>query len=144
MTTEQDQFSHIPNPSLWEVVAVARRVRWVARLYSVVMVVVCLSLGGEYWEYWLRGLFLGWLLVEINLSILVYALGRVDGWSKATFWPLLIRFYLLFGATIATCILIIRNEWGFPLAFLLGLLSFFIGLVGALVSLALKKPQQPS
>lgn len=141
MTNDQDQFSHIPNPRLWEVVAGVRRVRWGARLYSLGLAVVCLVEGGG---YWLRGLFLGWLVVEINLSLLVYALQRADSWRKKTILPLLIRFYLVFGATVVVCILIVAHDLGFPLAFLLGLLSFFMGLVGGLVSLIIRRPQQPS
>ncbi len=125
------------DPQLGEAVAGARRVRWCARLAGLILLVVCAVIGGEYWG---TGAFLGWLVVELNLGLLVRTLARAPAWRGRTLWPTLARFYLTFGATVVVCILIIRNNWGHPLAFLLGLLSFFAGLVLALVSWAFKKP----
>jgi uncharacterized membrane protein YkgB len=79
-------------------------------------------------------------VVEINLSLLIRVLSRSSAWRGRSLWPTIFRFYLAFGLTIAVCALVVINKWGHPLAFLLGLLSFFIGLVLALVSFVFVKP----
>ena len=124
-----------------EAVAGARRVRWCARLVALVMAGVCLIIGGE---YWLAGALLGGLVVEINLGLLVRTLAGAANWRGRSLWPTLLRFYITFGATIVACVMVIRNNFGHPLGFLLGLLSFFIGLVLALLSFAFTKPKTGS
>ncbi len=116
-----------------EAVAGARRVRWCARLAALVLAVVCVIIGGR---YWLSGALLGGLVVEINLGLITRTLSRAAGWRGRSMWSTLIWFYLCFGLTIVACVLVVRNHFGHPLAFLLGLLSFFIGLALALLSWA--------
>lgn len=134
-------FSRIEDRRLWEAVAGARRVRLFARLAGLAVAVtgLVLDLPG-----WLLGAFLGWLLVEVNLDFLVRTLVRAPLWRGRSLWPTLLGFYLLFGATGLACFVIIRQHWGHPLAFLLGLLTFFAGLVVGLFSLALKRPEPPA
>ena len=132
---------HIPDANLWQAVAGTKRVRLWARLAGLVLAAASVALGGP---FWLLGAFLGWLVVEINLSLLVRALAQAAQWRGRSLWPTLGRFYLAFAGTAAACFLIISNGWGEPLAFLMGLLSFFFGLVLGLVSLAVKKPEQSS
>ena len=129
------------DPRLWEAVAGARRVRTGARLAALALAGICLAHGGS---FWLLGALLGGLLVEINLSLLVRTLARAGDWQGRSLRPTLFRFYLAFGATIAACILVIKSGWGHPLAFLLGLLSFMIGLFLALLSFLVRKPQPPA
>ena len=138
---DRTDLSRIPDPKLWEAVAGARRIRACARLAGLGLAAACFAVGGS---HWLLGAVLGWLVVEINLSLMVRTLTRSADWRGRSLRPTLIRFYLAFGATGLACFLIIRNGWGQPLAFLLGLLSFFLGLSLGLISLALKKPAQPS
>ena len=130
----------VADPKLWEAVAGARRVRTCARLAALALAGICLAHGGT---FWLLGALLGGLLVEINLSLLVRTLARAGDWQGRSLRPTLLRFYLAFGATIAACIVVIRAGWGHPLAFLMGLLSFLVGLFLALLSFLLKKPQPP-
>ncbi len=131
----------LTDSKLLEAVAGARRVRWGSRLAGLGVAAISLVLWGR---FGLAGALLGWLVVEINLGLLVRTLIRSADWRGRSLWPTLIRFYLTFGATIVACVLIIRNHWGHPLAFLLGLLSFFAGLVLGLVSCAVKKPEPPA
>ncbi|MGL4209230.1 MAG: hypothetical protein ACRCTY_07560, partial [Candidatus Adiutrix sp.] len=49
--------------------------------------------------------------------------------------PTLFRFYLLFAATALACVVVIKFQWGHPLAFLAGLLSLALGLGFGLISL---------
>lgn len=125
-------------------VAGAVRVRNSARLASLGIMLACAAVGGLYWQNWLIGALLGGLVVEINLSLLVRTLIKSASWKGPSLWPTLLRFYFTFGFTIVVCILVVRNHWGNPLAFLLGLLSFFLGLALGLISLALKKPKVDS
>lgn len=125
-------------------VAGAVRVRNCSRLAALALMLACAAVGGLYWKDWLAGAFLGGLVVEINLSLLVRTLIKSVSWKGPSLWPTLLRFYLTFGATIVVCILVVRNHWGQPLAFLLGLLSFFLGLALGLISLAVKKPKAGS
>ncbi len=127
----------LPDPKPGEALAGASRVRWGARLSALAVAGVGAVLWGE---YGLAGAALGWLVVEINLGLLMRFLARAADWRGRSLWPTLIRFYLTFGATIVACVLVIRGQWGHPLAFLLGLLTFFAGLVLALVSFVIKKP----
>lgn len=122
-------------------VAGAVRVRNCSRLAALALALACAIVGGPYWKDWLIGACLGGLVVEINLSLLVRTLIKSASWKGPSLWPTLLRFYLTFGATIMVCVLVVRNHWGQPLAFLLGLLSFFLGLALGLISLALKKPK---
>ena len=140
-TDDQIDLSRIPDPKLGEAVAGARRIRTCARLAGLGLAAASFAVGGP---HWLLGAVLGWLVVEINLSLMVRALARSADWRGRSLKPTLIRFYLAFGATGLVCFLIIKNGWGQPLAFLLGLLSFFLGLSLGLISLALKKPGRPS
>ena len=126
---------------LGEAVAGARRVRWCARMVALVTIVVCASGGGV---PWLVGALLGGVLVEITLSLLVRVLSKSANWRGRSMWPTLGRFYLLFGLTAVVCVIIIRSHFGHPLAFLLGLLSFFIGLVLGLLSFIVVKPKADS
>lgn len=121
-------------------IAGAERVRAFARLTALVMMVVCALLGGGEWKHWLVGALLGGLVVEINLTLLLRTLFKAADWRGRSLWPTLFRFYLAFGITIVACVLAVRNAWGHPLAFLLGLLSFFIGLSLGLLSLVIKAP----
>jgi hypothetical protein len=89
------------------------------------------------------GAALGWLVVELNLDLLLLALRRAPHWPGRALKPFLFRFYLAFGATALVCFLAIRQAWGHPLAFLLGLLSFFFGLGLALISGGLKNRVAP-
>ena len=134
-------FSRIPDPQAGETAAGAKRVRAFARLSALALMAAGYIIGGE---NWLIGAFLGGLVVEINLSLLVRTLSRAADWRGKSLRPTLFRFYLSFGATIVVCVLIIRNGWGNSLAFLLGLFSFLIGLGLGLVSLVIKKPAGPS
>lgn len=142
-TPRGDSFKscQVTDSRLPEAVAGARRVRWAARLAGLGVAGLGLLLWGE---SGLTGAFWGWLVVEVNLGLLVRTLVRSADWRGRSLWPTLIRFYLTFGATIVVCVLIIRNHWGHPLAFLLGLLSFFAGLVLGLVSCIFKKPESPA
>lgn len=115
----------------------ARRVRFFARLTALTTVAVTLRSAGT---DWLAGVIWGALVVEINLSLLIRVLSRSAAWLGHSLWPTIFRFYLVFGFTLAVCALVIINKWGHPLAFLLGLLSFFIGLVLALFSFVFVKP----
>jgi peptidoglycan biosynthesis protein MviN/MurJ (putative lipid II flippase) len=126
------------DPRLGETLAGVRRVRWAARLAALAAAGAGASLWGE---YGLAGAALGWLVVEINLGLLARLLARAASGGGRSLWPVLIRFYLTFGATITACVLVIRNHWGHPLAFLLGLFTFFAGLTLALVSFIFKKPE---
>lgn len=128
--------NHI-DPRHWELIAGARRLRRGARLWTAAVAVVCGFMDGL---PWFVGALLGGLVVEANLGLLLRFLSRAAEWRGTSIWPALIRFYFFFGATAVVCFLIIRNQWGHPLAFLLGLLSFFAGLVLALISLAVRKP----
>lgn len=129
-----------PDADLPMAVAGAARVRCFARLTTLVVMTVCAVLGGQGWTNWLIGALLGGLVVDINLGLLLRTLMKAAEWKGRSLWPTLLKFYLTFGATVVVCILVVRNQWGHPLAFLLGLLSFFIGLSLGLVSLALKAP----
>ena len=134
----RDPNRYRPDGQLGEAVAGARRVRWCARSAALVIIGVCAVIGGE---EWLIGAFLGGLVVEINLSLLIRALARSANWAGRSLGPTLVRFYLIFGATVAVCLLIVRSHFGHPLAFLLGLLSFLIGLGLGLLSFAVSKPK---
>lgn len=122
---------------LGEAVAGAGRVRWCARLAALVTAGICAAVGG--WE-WLIGALLGGLLVEANLSLLRRAMIRSAGWRGRSLWPTLIWFYLAFGGTAVACFIVVRGHFGHPLAFLLGLLSFFAGLSLALLSFIVSRP----
>lgn len=95
-------------------------------------------------QKWLIGAMLGWLVVEINLGLLIRTLVRSSQWRGRSLWPTLLCFYFIFGVTAGVCLVVIRNHWGHPLAFLLGLLTFFAGLVLAIVSFTIKKPEPPA
>lgn len=137
-------FSRIEDGSLWELLAGARRVRLCARLTGFILVVAGATLGGQ---LWLKGALLGWLVVEINLDVLILTLARAPQWRGKSLWPTLLRFYLIFGATVLVCFLAVRSHgyWGIqPLAFMLGLLTFFAGLVLGLFSFVVSKPRPPA
>lgn len=141
LTTPPDppaDLSRIADDKIGEAVGGARRVRNCARLVGLALALGCALKGGP---DWFLGAALGWLVVEINLSLLVRTLARSPRWRGRSLRPTLAWFYLTFGATGLACLLIIRNGWGHPLAFLLGLLTFFFGLVLGLVSLAVKKAE---
>ena len=125
------------DPRHLEVITVASRVRWCARLWTAAVAVICAIIDGK---LWFIGAVLGGLVVEINLGLLLRTLARSVTWQGRSLWPTLLRFYLTFGATILVCFFVIRNHWGHPLAFLAGLLSFFAGLVLALISMVIWKP----
>ncbi|UQZ87903.1 hypothetical protein C4J81_01180 [Deltaproteobacteria bacterium Smac51] len=118
--------------------AAAGRVRWCARLAALAVIAAGLVMGGPSWAL---GAVLGGLVVEINLGLLTRLIRRAAEWRGPSLGPTLMRFYLTFGATIIVCVLIIRNHWGHPLGFLGGLLSFFVGLVLALISMAVRPLQ---
>lgn len=144
MTDSQKAADKIPartDADLPLAVAGAVRVRNCSRLATLAIMPACAAVGGLYWKDWLIGALLGGLVVEINLSLLVRTLIKASSWKGPSLWPTLLRFYLTFGATIVVCILVVRNHWGQPLAFLLGLLSFFLGLALGLISLAVKRPK---
>jgi hypothetical protein len=88
---------------------------------------------------WLAGALWGGGLVEINLSLLLRFLNRAPDWRGRSLKGTLAGFYLAFAATALVCWLVIRQHWGHPLAFLLGLLSGFIGLSLALLTGALTR-----
>lgn len=134
-------FSRIEDSRLWEIIAGARRVRGFARSTGLLVAVAGWVVGGR---EWMIGALSGWLLVEINLGLLIRTLVRAPQWRGRSLWPTLISFYLIFGATAAACLVVIRNNWGHPLAFLLGLLTFFAGLILAIVSFIIKKPEPPA
>lgn len=135
-----EKLSRRPDPDLPQAVAGARRVRLGARLSGLALAAGCAFFGGDDWAAWLLGAVLGALVVEANLSLLVRALARANKWRGRSLWPTLLIFYLAFAATAMICVLVIRNGWGQPLAFLTGLFSFLTGLVTGLVSLAVKPP----
>lgn len=126
---------------LGEAVAGAGRVRCCARLAALITVVGCAIVGGA---QGLIGALLGGLLVEINLSLLMRTMSRSANWRGRSMWPTLGRFYLVFGFTAVACVIIVRSQFGHPLAFLLGLLSFFFGVVLALLSFIIFKPKTDS
>lgn len=137
-------FGRIEDKSLWELIAGARRLRLFARLAGLALVVAGAALGGR---LWLTGGLLGWLLVEINLDLLIRTLVRAPFWRGRSLRPTLLGFYLLFGATVLACFILVRGHASFglhPLAFLLGLLTFFAGLVLGILSWVIKKPEPPS
>lgn len=134
-------FSRIEDSRLWEIIAGSRRVRGFARLTGLLLAVAGWVVGGR---EWMIGALVGWLVVEINLGLLIWTLVRAPQWRGRSLWPTLISFYLVFGATAAACLVIIRNHWGHPLAFLLGLLTFFTGLILAIISFIIKKPEPPA
>lgn len=115
--------------------ASAQRVRTGARLAGALIIVLCFALGGKIWAW---GAWMGAFLVEINLGFLYRFLQRAQDWSGTGLRPTLFRFYLAFGATALLCFLVIRNQWGHPLGFLLGLLSFAVGLGAGLISLTVR------
>ena len=137
----QETGRHRIDGKLGEAVAGAGRVRWCARLTALVTAGVCTAVGGE---PWLIGALLGGLVVEINLTLLIRTLTRAARWQGQSMWPTLIWFYLIFGATALVCLVVVRGGFSHPLAFLLGLLSFFIGLVLALLSFVVSKPKTGS
>lgn len=134
-------FSRIEDSRLWEIIAGARRVRGFARLAGLLLASAGWVAAGR---EWMIGAMSGWLVVEINLDLLILTLVRAPQWRGRSLWPTLISFYLVFGATAVACLVIIRNHWGHPLAFLLGLLTFFVGLILAIVSFIIKKPEPPA
>ena len=137
----RDPNRYRPDGQLGEAVAGARRVRWCVRSAALVMAGVCAVIGGE---EWLIGALLGGLVVEFNLSLLIRTLARSANWPGRSLGPTLVRFYLIFGLTIVVCVLIVRSHFGHPLAFLLGLLSFLIGLGLGLLSFAVSRPKPGS
>lgn len=120
---------------LGEVVAGLGRVRFFARLAALAFIVTAMILGGL---DWLAGAVLGGLVVELNFGILNRSLCRAVNWKRGSLWPTLLWFYLTFGVTVVVCVLAVRYHWGHPLAFLMGLASFFMGLVLALLSFIIK------
>ena len=120
----------------------ARRVRFAARLWSLGVVGLGYFLDGGF--YWVWGAALGWLVVEINLSLLVRAIDVSPKWRNPSLKSVLFFFYLAFGLTILFCFLTIKHDLGNPLAFLFGLLSFIAGLVSGLLSMLVKKMEKPS
>lgn len=133
-----------PDGSLGDLIAGTRRVRLLARLAGLMLAAAGAAFGGQ---LWLKGGLLGWLVVEINLDLLILTLIRAPQWRGKTLRPTLLRFYLLFGATALACFMAVgQHEYlGIqPLAFLLGLLTFFVGLVLGLLSFVAKKPERPA
>lgn len=144
MAAAKPDFSRIEDSSLGELVAGARRVRLLARLAGLILVTAGAAFGGP---LWLKGGFLGWLVVELNLDALIRTLVRAPQWRGKSLWPTLLRFYLIFGATVLACFLAVRGHVYLgiqPLAFLLGLLTFFLGLVLGIISFVVKKPERPA
>ncbi len=113
--------------------AACKRVRRSVRLAAGLAVLLSWGWGGRFWAW---GALLGAFLVEINMGLLWRLLQNAHQWRGPGLRPTLTRFYLAFGATALACFLIIRNHWGHPVGFLLGLFSFVLGLALALVSLA--------
>ncbi len=124
----------IEDLSLPDFLVALSRLVWISRIYSLVWLGVAYALGGK---SWLLGAFLGGLAVEINLQFLTRTLIKAPTWQGTSLRPTLLRFYLLFGATLLLCFLVIHNAWGNPLAFLVGLLSFLTALMLAIVSMVL-------
>jgi len=118
----------------------ARRVRLWTRLTALVMAGTAWALGGA-WT--LAGAVLGALAAEANLSLLVLALDRASRWQGRSIKGTLACFYLVFMATALGCFLVIRGQWGHPLAFLAGLLSPVPGLILGLLSFAVSPPRGP-
>jgi len=118
----------------------ARRVRFWARLAALALAVTAWTLGGD-WA--LTGAVLGALAAEVNLSLLVRALERASQWQGRSLKGTLARFYLIFAVTALLCVLVVRCQWGHPLAFLAGLLCPVPGLVLALLSFAVSPPRGP-
>lgn len=139
-----DKIISASEADLSQLMAGAARVRSCSRLAALAIMLACAFVGGPDWKSWLTGALLGGLVVEANLSLLFRVLIKSVSWKGRSLWPTLLKFYLTFGATIVFCILVVRNHWGQPLAFLMGLLSFFLGLALGLISLALKKPKADS
>lgn len=111
------------------------RVRRCVRLAGGLGLLFCFWWGGHDWAW---GAWLGTFLVEVNMSLLWKLLKRAHQWRGPGLKPTLLRFYLFFGVTAFLCFLIIRNNWGHPLGFLLGLLSFIVGLGLGLLTLAVR------
>ena len=107
----------------------ARRVRFWARATALVLALAGWGLGGP---DGLAGVLWGGLVVELNLSLLVRTLARAPAWRGTSLKGTLASFYLAFAATALVCLLVIRQQWGAPPAFLAGLMSGFAGLVLAL------------
>ncbi len=118
----------------------AQRVRLCVRLMGAALILACLERGGAFWAW---GAFFGLVIVEINLHLLGSFLKAASMWRGSGLRPTLTRFYLAFGLTALACFLVVRNEWGHPAGFLIGLLSFALGLLAALLSLA-AFPVKPS
>ena len=131
--------ARVVDADLPRTLAGARRVRFFTRLSALAIMAACVFVGGADWPVWLVGAFLGGLVVELNLNLLLRFLDKASNWKGRSLWPTLLFFYLSFGASIVICVLVVRNHWGHPLAFLLGLFSFVIGLSLGLISLAVKK-----
>ena len=134
-----DDKAPLVDADLPRTLAGARRVRFFTRLSALALIAVCVYIGEADWPDWVIGALLGGLVVEVNLSLLLRFLARASDWKGRSIWPTLLFFYLSFGASILICVLVVRNHWGHPLAFLLGLFSFIVGLALGLVSLAVKK-----
>jgi hypothetical protein len=115
-----------------------RRVRLWTRLTALALAGTALALGGV-WA--LAGAVLGGAVVEANLSLLVLVMDRASRWPGRALTGTLARFYLAFAATALVCFLVVRFQWGHPLAFLAGLLSPVPGLVLGLISCAVSPPQ---
>ena len=111
----------------------ARRVRLWTRLSALALAGAAWALAGP---EGLLGAILGGLVLEVNLSLLVRTLDRTAQWRGQSLKGTLLRFYLAFMATALVCFLVIRFQWGAPLAFLAGLLALVPGLGLALISFA--------
>jgi hypothetical protein len=116
----------------------ARRVRLWSRIAALSLAATVGALGGA-WP--LAGAVLGGLAAEANLSLLVLALDRAPRWQGRSLKGTLARFYLTFMGTALVCFLVVRFQWGHPLAFLAGLLSPVPGLVLGLISFAVSPPK---
>jgi hypothetical protein len=96
-------------------------------------------------NFWgaLSGVFWGALIVEINLSLFIYAIKN----SKANkldspIWVTILKFYGLFALTVLLIIVVMFFRLGNPLWFLAGLLTFipalFITILWGFLSVFLK------
>ncbi|MDR2141951.1 MAG: hypothetical protein LBR11_09230 [Deltaproteobacteria bacterium] len=86
----------------------------------------------------LVGSLLGGGLVLANVLLLRRAVvNSRPGRLPYSIWWTILKFYLVFGASIVICVVVVKFQLGSPLAFLAGLSAFFLGLVGVLIWMGL-------
>jgi hypothetical protein len=108
----------------------SHRMRLLARILAIALIIF---LFFAYDWFWAFGGLLGALVVEGNLSILHYALvrSRPDRVERPL-WMTILKFFLLFGATLLVSTLIILLGLAQPFGFLAGIMVFIPAFVATL------------